>query len=103
LKALRIIKEASVKAVEQGAPVEVSFGVVKTVNPLVITVEQRLDVPAEFLFLTNDVRDYTVSMKINGEIEEVTVYNGLKKGDKVLLLKIQKGQGFVVLSREVMA
>lgn len=103
MKALRLIKEASVKAVEQGSPVEVLFGVVKTVNPLVITVEQRLDVPAKFLFLTNDVRDYTVSMRINGEIEEVTVYNGLKKGDKVLLLKIQRGQGFVVLSREVMA
>ncbi len=62
---LKLIKQAGIQAVEQSAPATVMFGVVKQVNPLVITVEQHLDIPAEFLLLTDNVRDHWVDMTVD--------------------------------------
>lgn len=62
---LKLIKQAGTRAVEQGVPAAVMPGVVKQVNPLIITVEQHLDIPAEFLLLTDNVRDHWVDMTVD--------------------------------------
>lgn len=62
---LKLIKQAGVQAVEQGSPAAVMLGVVKQVNPLVITIEQQLDIPAEFLLLTDHVREHWVDMTVD--------------------------------------
>jgi glycyl-tRNA synthetase (class II) len=127
---LKLIKQAGIQAVEQSAPAAIMLGVVKQVNPLVITVEQHLDIPAEFLLLTDNVRDYQTKISFdNSGIKnivknysmsdeagtdykltfqapvqnEITVYNGLRVGEQVLLIRAQGGQKFIVLNRVVKA
>ncbi|HOL87043.1 MAG TPA: DUF2577 domain-containing protein [Defluviitoga tunisiensis] len=149
MELMNLIKKAGIQAVEQGAPVNVMVGTVKQINPLIINVEQRLDLPAECLLLTDAVRDYQTelsfdnpaiknyihvdensektlyfnpgssneteeSIRVKGTIKgdlyfkekvkhEVTIYNALKVGEKVLLLRVQGGQKYVVLNRLVNA
>ncbi|WP_083524921.1 DUF2577 domain-containing protein [Thermotalea metallivorans] len=127
---LKLLKKAGIQAVEQTAPVAIFLGIVKSVNPLVINVEQRLDIPAEFLFLTDQVRDYKTKVSFDNPdiknivkpydmqdipgtnykitfqdaaINEITIYNGLKVGEQVVLLRVQGGQKFIVLNRVVKA
>lgn len=122
---LKLIKQAGIQAMEQSAPTAVMLGVVKQVNPLVITVEQHLDIPAEFLLLTDNVRDFETDMTVNHVTEEQAggfgdeafashshaytgkksfmVHRGLLVGDQVVLLRAQGGQKFIVLNRVVKA
>lgn len=127
---LKAVKKAGIQAMEQTAPAGIMLGVVKSINPLIINVEQRLDLPAGLLLLTDNVRDYKVKLSFdNPSIKnivkpysmddvpgtdykitfqdaaknEITIYNGLKAGEKVLLLRVQGGQKFVVLNRVVSA
>lgn len=89
---LDVIKQASVDAVEAANPVAVLFGVVTKTSPLEINVEQRFTLTEEFLVFTERVRRYEV---------DITVRCGLKVGDKVLLLRVQGGQKYVVLDKIV--
>lgn len=62
---LKLIKQAGMQAVEQSAPAAVQLGTVRQINPLIITVEQHLDIPAEFLLLTDNVRDHWVDTTVD--------------------------------------
>lgn len=106
---VQVIKQAAVEAVEASEPSDFLYGTVKSSSPLVITVDQKLELTSSFLLLTSNVRDYelkiTVDMttdddehSVTGE-QTITVHNGLKSGDKVILLKQKGGQKFIVLDR----
>ncbi len=122
-----LIKILSLDAVEQGKPMNVLFGTVEKTEPLEIRIDQKQLIKSGYLILTNAVRDYktkftfdnpnikqvytTWDMNESSEStenkiafkekiqHEVTIYNGLNKGDKVLLLRVQGGQKFIVLDR----
>lgn len=79
-----LIKTVAVKAVEATNPVNVLFGTVVSESPLEIQIHQRLKLTGEFLVIT----------------ERVTQAN-LKRADKVILLRVQGGQQFVVLDKVV--
>lgn len=79
-----LIKTVAVKAVEATNPVNVLFGTVVSESPLEIQIHQRLKLTEEFLVIT----------------ERVTQAN-LKRADKVVLLRVQGGQQFVVLDKVV--
>ena len=97
---LQIIKKAAVEAVEASNPAKVVYGTVTAVSPLNIRIEQRFTIPEAFLTLTKNVRDYKVRMTVNGGTEqEYTVKNGLKTGDRVMLLREQGGQNYIVLDK----
>ena len=158
---IELIKQAAVEAVNASNPAAFYFGTVKTTSPLVINVEQKMDLSEEFLILTNAVKDHEVDMTFNFETDSVslnanhthksetsgefkieskldpeqpgttivneiigspstsvseikidlshshmingrktvTVHNGLKKGEKVIMIRVQGGQKFVVLDR----
>lgn len=160
---VQLIKKAAVEAVNASDPVSVVYGMVESVNPLRINVEQKMVLSSEFLILTNAVKDYYVDMTvshrtdttvlnanhshetdINGSItvtskieppedgknvvsevndtkittintvqidlshshsysgtKRFLVHNGLKIGEKVVMLRIQGGQKFIVLERLV--
>ena len=67
--------------------------VIKT-SPLTI----QTDTSGNALILTSNVIERTEQVK-GGAGGTVTVTEGLKAGDKVLLLRVQKGQQFIVLSK----
>ena len=156
-----IIKKMAVGANDANAPTSVLFGTVTSVNPLEITVEQKLKLTKEFLVLTKNVKDYTVDVSLDWETEnktlnanhnhtlsgnvsitstaqvdpnpdniavsinnevnnsltveqkninlshnhsisgtkQITIHNGLKLNDNVILLQQQGGNNFVVLDK----
>lgn len=60
-----VIKKMAVGANDANAPTSVLFGTVTSVEPLEITVEQKLKLTKEFLVLTKNVKDYTVDVTMD--------------------------------------
>lgn len=94
---LDIIKKAGVGAVEASSPVALLYGVVLSVSPLQVQVEQRFTLPESALVITEQLTEYKVRI---GE-EEVTIREGLYAGDRLLLARMQGGQSYVALDRVV--
>jgi Protein of unknown function (DUF2577). len=120
------MKKAGLDAVEASKPVNVFFGNVVSVSPLKINVEQKMTLEAPQLILARNVTTYTIQMTVDHWTEDetehthvvsgvtsspathkhayagkktFTVHNGLVKGDKVILIREQGGQRFIVIDR----
>lgn len=96
----QLIKRAAIDAVEAAKPVAFLFGVVVSVNPLEINVDQKMSIKQSHLIVPEHLTDYKVQMKLAID-QEVLVKNALKKGDRVILARLQGGQKFVVVDRMV--
>lgn len=120
---VELIKKIASESVGEGKPVSIRFGIVKQEKPLKIEVEQKLllEEEHEHLILTHLVRDYYVDMSVSHATEprsggsgyaeyeshdhdykgrkKFLIHNGLKMGEKVILLQLQGGQQFIVLDR----
>ncbi|MFS0727040.1 DUF2577 domain-containing protein [Paenibacillus sp. 1P07SE] len=94
---LDIIKRASVEAVDAGNPVAVFFGVVVASAPLKVLVDQRFTLPAEFLIVPERLTEQRVSV---GEAD-VLIRKGLEVGHKLILLRLQGGQQYLIVDRVV--
>lgn len=116
-----LIKTLARDAVEGSKPAAVQIGTVLSPSPLKIQVDQKLILTEEFLVLTKNVVDYTQEVTIAWQTEDtsggggesafsshshgingrkkITYHNALKAGDKVLLLRNQGGQQFIVLDK----
>ncbi len=92
---IELIKKAAIEAVDTSKPVAFSFGVVVKENPLTINIEQKIELTEEFLILTNAVKLHET--KINDQ--KVIIDNSLKRNEKVILIRMQGGQKFIVLDR----
>ena len=97
------------------------LGTVESSNPVTIRVNQKDLITSEFLIFTDAVRDYDVDIEVNhwtenragggGDAEfashnhdykgrkKIRVYNGLKPGEVVIMIRQQGGQQYCVLSR----
>jgi len=115
------IKTIALNALEASKPSGIFFGTVLSTSPLKIQVEQKMTLGAEFLVLSTLVQDFTVSMTVDHKTEDKSggsgdssfashnhdykgtksfrVHLGLKAGEKVILLRVQGGQQFIVLDR----
>ena len=124
-KFVMMIKQAAVEAVNAREPMSLKIGKVVSIAPLKIDLNQKITVPASQLLLTNAVRDYTVyatmdnaaeaaggsvntenaeadssgQIPADGDRRKFTVHLGLKVGEKVLMLRCDGGQKFIVLDR----
>lgn len=116
---LDVIKQAGVAAVGASNPVNVLYGVVTKTNPLEVNVDQRFTLSADFLIVTEQLHRYEVELKhshyyedtdnsitTTRETEEalpekIVIRKGLELGDKLLLLRIQGGQKYVILDKVV--
>ena len=119
---IQLLKELSKNTNEANEPFEHRKGTVETVNPLTIKVDQKLILEEEDLILTHLVKDYDVDISVSHETKEfeliegtptdikkhkheykgrkkITIHNGLKIGEGVLLIRQQGGQKFIVLDR----
>lgn len=106
---LHQIMQESVKAAKL---TDLAIGTVASTSPLSITVNTAMaPLQAPVLYLTDSVvektltaSDGTLSGTVNGQPMEatgstVTLNSALEVGDKVLMLKVQRGQKYIVLSR----
>ncbi len=96
---LNILRRVATEAVEGEKPVGVMFGEVLSTSPLQIKVEQRLTLSEDMLILTKNVTDYSVNAWSNTENFKLHIKNSLKKGEKVLLLRMQGGQRFLIIDK----
>lgn len=120
------LKRSAVEAVEAGKPVNVYFGEVVSASPLKINVEQKMILGEKQLILSRNVTNFKTKITAGniqnyyytGDINsgtapvspphihavgtiEITVHNGLAVGDKVIILRQQKGQKFIVMDRMI--
>lgn len=106
------VKKAALETIEASKPVNVYFGEVVSVSPLQINVEQKMMLGEKQLVLTEKVSDYIMELKVDWQTEresdhvhdisgrkKIVVYNGLGLGDKVILIRQQGGQKFIVIDR----
>ncbi|EHL19776.1 DUF2577 domain-containing protein [Peptoanaerobacter stomatis] len=121
------IAKISENANHSSAPVNIVYGKVISAKPLKIQTEQKEILDEDFLILTDSVRDYKTQISFdNPDIKQVfttwdmpektesspskiafktiikhdiTVYNALKVGEGVILIRVQGGQEFIVLGR----
>lgn len=121
-----IIKKAGVDAVGANNPVNVLFGevlnidftqekvtknnltyyITKNINTLTIKVDQKLILQREFFIVPESVTRYEVDLKhthgsSSNALDKMIIRDGLEKGDKVLLLRVQGGQQYIVLDKVV--
>lgn len=116
---------------------DLRLGVVESVNPLKIRLDQKTVFTDEYLILTNAVKDHAVDISVSWATEEddylnpvhthgngnnglpttsttdfdtkhhhdikgrkrIIIHNGLTVGEKVLLLRTQGGQYYIVIDR----
>lgn len=104
VQALQQVANQTYKA---GDPSDFVFGTVINDTPIKIQIDQKLILTEEFLILTSNVMDYKVKANMyaiggsEGDKQYLMVYNGLKAGDEVIMLKNQGGQRYVVLDKIV--
>ncbi len=109
---IEIIQEIAMKTVDGNKPLEVRIGYVEKVNPVVVELIGGFKISESSLTLTNNVRDSEVEVEIDWGTEvasqhthgvtgvkKVVIRNGLKVGDKVLILRTQGGEKHIVLDK----
>lgn len=116
-----VMKELAGQAETAARPSDYILGVVESSNPLSIRVSQKDLITAEYLITTDAVRDYDVDIEVNHTTEnraggggyaefashnhdytgrkKIRVYNGLKPGEVVVMIRQRGGQQYLVVSR----
>jgi len=94
---LSTVKQAAMAAIAASNPVTMMYGVVTNTNPLEVNVDQRFTLPADFLVVPESLTEN--KLVIGGST--YIVREGLKVGDKLLLLRVQGGQQFIIIDRVV--
>lgn len=94
------IKKIVIRSVENGDPCDVVLGIVAAASPISVRLDQKTTLTGPQLLLTRNVTDHMEQMSIPGiGTVSVTVKNGLKTGEQVLLMQKKGGQQYVVLDR----
>ena len=129
-KLVKIMQEAG-KA-PSGETTDLLFGVVTSVSPLKIKIDNRFEVDEKFLILSALVKETVIKIptrdannhrheipqsttqsggspphshiilayNTNNALPDILLWRGLRVGDKVRILRVNKGQQFFVLERE---
>ncbi len=96
IEVLNYISQENQKAQK---PTDIAYGTVDSTSPLAIKInETSPPIPAAALELTSSVVAKTVTVQ-GGEGGTVVINEGLAVGDKVIMLRVAKGQRYIVLSK----
>ena len=100
---LKVMKQTAKETGNALCPVEVCFGKVVSESPLKVQVEQKITLGKAQLVLTRNVCDYEeeYSSLQSSVKNKQKIYNALKTGEEVLLLRQQGGQKYIILDRVV--
>lgn len=98
---LNLIKKTAIEVINTSQPCALQYGTVVSINPLKISLDEngKLVLTENFLVLTRNAKDYEVLVEVNGEERKFLIKNALKGNDKVLLLRMQGGNKYVVLDK----
>lgn len=117
---LNTLKKAAMDAMSASNPTAIMFGTVSSADPLEVIVDQRFTLPADFLVIpealihfeidlhhsheyTDDTGNGTITKETKPALPEkpIVIRRGLESGDKLLLLRMQGGQKYIILDRVV--
>lgn len=110
---LKVMKQAAKEQSKAGAPSTVCFGVVVSTAPLQVQVDQRFIIGSDNLIVPQHLTNYSVNVSISGSTAEseghahklgahvITINNGLKNGDKVVMVSQDGGQKYLIADRVV--
>jgi hypothetical protein len=108
---LSAIKQAAVEALEAGQPVAILFGTVTKTNPLEVNVDQRFTLDADFFIVAESLTPLEVDLSPflshsgaesgQASSQSVLIRRGLQPGDRVILLRMQGGQKYLIFDRVV--
>jgi hypothetical protein len=89
---LGAIKQAAVEAVDASGPVTLVFGKVKSVDPFLVDVEQKLTLTETFITVGQYVKEYSLDLTIDGEM-----WHGFRVDDELIMARMQGGQKYVIM------
>lgn len=94
------IKKIVLQAVEAGDPCNLVSGVVISLSPPAVQLDQKNTIQGKQVLIPERLKDHTEQMVIPelGEVA-VAVKTGLKTGERVILLQKKGGQQYLVLDR----
>lgn len=99
---VKMINQAARNTFISMKPVEISYGTVTSISPLYIAVDQKSTLTEEQLVLTRNVSNYAIELTEESiGTKTYQVNNALKEGEKVVLLRVQGGQDYLVYDRVV--
>lgn len=118
---VKMLKQTALDAVDAKKPAAVYYWTVLSAAPLKIDVEQKMTLSQAQLVLTRAVVDHYVDIEVKHETEDeeggtgaeayekhkhkykgrkkIMIYNGLKPGERVIIIRFQEGQKFLVVDR----
>ena len=76
-------------------------GTVITKKPLSVMLQNdsNLKIGEALLIIPEHLTDHNVKMKIDGTEKTVKIYEGLKKGDDVIVVSINRGDQYLIVGR----
>jgi len=89
------MKRAGLGAVEATNPVAILYGTVTAVQPLEVRIDQRLTLPEPFLI----VPEHMTESRITVDGQEIVIRKALEPGDRLVLMRVQGGQQYMVMGR----
>lgn len=106
----KLLKSSSLAAMNNAGPVKFLYGTVTSAAPLLIMIDESLELSEKQLELTEAVKDHNVEVYFDFSTEQtlahvhwvtgvktITIKNGLEVGDRVILAQWQGGQKFTVI------
>jgi len=100
LGAFQLAIQQSIKAMKLA---DMATGTVLSETPLAVQLDVSVPpIPEQALLLTDAVKPKSVTAPVQGGeggTVTVVIQEALKAGDKVLMLRVMKGQKYVILSR----
>lgn len=99
---VKMINQSAKNTYNSMKPVEVLYGTVSSVSPINVTIDQKTTFTEEQLVLTRNVSNYSIELTEESTgTKTYQINNALQEGEKVLLLRVQGGQDYLVCDRVV--
>ena len=96
---VKMLKQTALDAVDAKKPAAVYYGTVLSAAPLKIDVEQKMTLSQAQLVLTRAVVDHYVDIEVKHETEDEEGGTGAEAGERVIIIRFQEGQKFLVVDR----
>ena len=97
---IEIMKRAALDATDNAQMCDLRYGTVTSVSPLKVKITSQFVLPQSLLVVPQHLTTHELEYTTEGSPKQkITIYNELKVGDKVALLRKQGGQSYFILDR----
>lgn len=97
-----VIRETILEMIVNSKQMKLCYGIVTSIEPLVVEINSNLSISENALVLTKNVMDYvTKTGNVNDEEgrNSLKIFNGLEVDEKVIMLSAEEGDKYIVLDK----